>query len=205
MIFIFLDTSITIEILLKTMNYVLVPVVIGLNLWGFNHPEPRDDFSKYRDIITEEEKVYLRRENERVAKMPLPEKVVYCLIYTYKHTSFLHLYWNMINFTVMAITVTNLGVSPVFIFLTSNISSVIAFLIYTRRGDRIKGFSAANYSINGIFVFVVFKSSPVRAIGITTWYFMTSLYDWKYGNKRTSHSVHLGGFILGLFQCMMML
>ena len=205
MIFFFLDTSIKKEISVKMMNYALLLVVIGLNLLGFRLPKDRDHFFKYGDIITEEEILYLIEDHEKVAKMPLPEKVVYCLINTYKHISFMHFYWNMLNFSIMAVTVTNMGVSPVFIFLTSNISSVIAFVIYTRRGDRVKGFSAANYSINAIFVFMVFKSSPARAVGITTWYFMTSLYDWKYGNKRTSHSVHFSGFILGLIQSMTML
>ena len=192
MIFFFLETSIIIEISVMMMNYALIPVVLGMNLWGFTHPDHPDDLgvlSKYEDIITEEEYVCLRRENDRVANMPLPEKVVYCLINTYKHISFVHLYWNMFNFILMAFTVMNMGVSPVFIFLTSNISR-----------DRVKGFSAANYSINATFVLMVFRSSPARAIGITAWYFMTSLFDWKYGNKRTSHSVHFNGFILGLIQ-----
>ena len=187
------------------MNYALIPLVIALNLWGFIRPEPGDDFSKYRDIITEEETQYLIGDRWKVAKMPLPEKIVYCLTNTYRHINFMHFYWNMVNFSIIAVMVTNMGVSPIFTFLTSNISSVIAFLIYTRSGDRVKGFSAANYSINAIFVFTVSKSSPARAVGITAWYLMTSLYDWKYGSKRTCHSVHFSGFILGLIQSILML
>lgn len=187
------------------MNYALLLGVIGLNLLGFGLPRDRDDILKYGDIITEEETQYLIGDRWKVAKMPLPEKIVYCLTNTYRHINFMHFYWNMVNFSIIAVMVTNMGVSPIFTFLTSNISSVIAFLIYTRSGDRVKGFSAANYSINAIFVFTVSKSSPARAVGITAWYFMTSLYDWKYGSKRTCHSVHFSGFILGLIQSILML
>ena len=168
------------------MDYTFLFAVLSLNLMGF----------------MEDEQIEYTMHSKNINEDPtISQQAMYCLVNTYRHIDFQHLYWNMILFTYFSVILMNLGVSPMFIFLTGNLSSVIAFLIYTRNGDKVKGFSAVIYSTKATFVSVVFKSNPFNAIAVAVFWFVIELYDVKYGNKRTCHTVHFNGFALGLLQC----
>ena len=168
------------------MDYTFLFAVLSLNLAGF---------------IEDEKIEYTMHSKNNKEDPTISRQAMYCLVNTYRHIDFHHLYWNMIIFTYFSVILMSSGVSPMFIFLTGNLSSVIAFIIYTRNGDKVKGFSAVIYSTKATFVSVVFKSNPLNAIAVTAFWLMVELYDAKYGNKRTCHSVHFIGFALGLLQC----
>ena len=188
------------EIYFKGFNFLLnhlliFGIVLFLNICGYS--------GKKKCFMSMKEIISFSKKKRRRAKEGFFPRLFRSVRNTYDHADKKHLKSNMECFFAISLFLLIHGFLPITLFIVFKVSSTLAFMICSRNGNLYVGFSAANYSMYGLFMV-----STIRKNSIYSFYllriFSKSLYVFTDEEENVdysfpiAHNLHLYGLLVGV-------